>query len=112
MLVIRDAQMKVLAEPMDTRFFRALVRWMRSAWWEQTLGRPDQDLEREVRALAAHAASFGVRREDDVKAFVDLELRLGPGFEHKLSCAPSILGDATLSGEAKMALLRQRTEAR
>ncbi len=109
MLVIRDAQLRILAEQLDARFFRSLVEWARSAWWEQTMGRSQDDLDRWMRAIAARATGFGVRREDDVRAFVELEMGLGPCFERKMSFAMAVLGDPALSGGAKMALLRQRT---
>ncbi len=111
MLVIRDEQMHVFAEAFDARFFRDLVGWTRAAWFDQAVGRSDAVLERLLREAASRAVSFGVTREDDVRAFVDLELRLGPGFEHKLPYALGVLRDATLSGGAKVALLQQRSSA-
>lgn len=111
-LVIRDAQLSTFATPDDDAFFRALLAWVRDAWWEQTQGYTDAILEGWLRAVAARALRSGIRREPDVQAFVDLELRCGPEFERKLSFAPAILGDGTLPGGAKIALLRQRALGR
>ncbi len=107
-LAIRSEQLAALAAPFDDVFFAELVAWMRGKWWEQTLGRSDAQLDAWLRTVAQRALRSDIRRESDVRSFVDLELRHGPDFERKLAFAPAILRDDSLPGGAKMALLRQR----
>jgi len=111
MLVIRDEQLAVLAGALDRRFFDELAQWARATLWEQMLGRSPADVHAEVSAVAQRAIGYGVKRESDVRTFVDLEYTHGPRFEDKFHFARAVFEDATLPGSAKVALVQQRIES-
>ena len=111
MLVIRNEQLRALAEDADQRFFSGLATWARDAYWEQMTGKSAEQVEVEVREIASRALGYGIRGIDDVREFVALEYSRGPEFESKMPFAASILEDPAMPGRAKMPLLKQRMGA-
>ena len=117
MLRIRPEQVHTLAlarldGPDERSFLRELAHWARSAFWEQALGYSEDETLAQVRAVVVRALSYGLRRTEHVRAFVELELVHGPAFEAKSPYARRTLGDPRLPGGAKLALVRQRLEQR
>lgn len=88
MLVIRDAQMKVLARAVRRSFEGRLIRHL-----SETRGLPEERLEAELPATIQTAMDLGFVRECDVARFCEAMYRYagGPGIEGLPKVAQNIL---------------------
>ncbi|WP_248805425.1 hypothetical protein [Pseudomonas sp. MWU13-2100] len=80
MLLIRDSQMAILAQPVD---HAAALRIARAAieHWPQRLGKAcAEELVPRVLASMDEARKWGLRSEEDFMRLFNLELALGAGF--------------------------------
>ncbi len=108
MLIIRDAQLNVLAQEQLRQFERFLA--------EHLLNRfPGVEFTKDTHLLTAfvsegieRATSFGVVDRYDVRRFLEFRGEYGADF-HTLPWASKILGDKTLSGCGKMEQLDSYT---
>lgn len=113
MLVIRNAQMKVLEDASARAFERRMAKKVLE-------GRPDIE-EREgagaaaslARAAIEKADRYGIDMEDDVEALLALMLAHGVDFEVEgpLAWARSFLEDRGMSGRAKILAIRELLQA-
>ena len=85
-----------------------LVQWLKRRYPAQCSQLGDAELLAFVVAQRAQAASYEVKREDNVATFLDLAVMYGPGFPQQLWAADALA--SKLHGPDKMAILRARIE--
>src|SRR5579871_247194 len=113
MLVIRNTQMQALQEAVragiEDLLLRHIERNFQSRYLELTdQGKDEKQIRHLIHSAIERAVKYGVNAEPDVCRFVEMSVTIAPEFEllDEWRWAKAILDDNTMSGGAKMALIK------
>ena len=114
MLIIRKAQMDALTRAFAAGFEKAALADLRVQYPEKCAKLGDEECERLVRIGVAKAKSYGITREHDVSAYIDLTFEYSPDFDTtpELGWTRAVLRDPELTGTTKMTVITSRLEAK
>jgi hypothetical protein len=102
MLIIRDSQMRALAEREKRVFTEATTASVAARWPEQFARLGADGVGAAVRDAIARCEGYGIDEPDDVAAFVAVMFSLGDlEFDRRLPWAQSIVRDPRLDGALK-----------
>ena len=104
MLIIRDEQLEVFTNLLQTPFENRVMRRLRERFPRQTKALPGEKLREHVREQIARAKSYGLRSKRDICRYIDYTFVFSPDFDRspKTSWARAILCARKLSGAEKM----------
>ena len=102
--------MDAFAKAFVADFERAAVAELQDSYPERCEALGDAGCQKLVRYGVEKARSFGITKEYDVQAFVDLMFASSADFEMtpELGWTKAVLDEADLDGTTKMAVIRRR----
>jgi hypothetical protein len=108
-LIIRKAQMDALDASSREAFRERMLRHVAKDFPARAAELGPKGIRRLVDASIDKGPEYGIAGEDDLQAFLDLMIELGPGFDEEpaLAWAREILTRTSLSGQAKVELIRR-----
>lgn len=101
MLMIRDEQMKALADRRRRGFEDAMADYVRAKFFPAQYAASDESSRAFVRESVRLGKAFGIEQAYDLRRFIEFRAEYGENF-HRLEWAAPILNDATLSPCGKM----------
>ena len=114
MLYIRQAQMDAFTTAFVADFERAAVVELQEQYPERCEALGDGGCQKLVHYGVEKARGFGITKEYDVQAFVDLMFAYSADFElsPELGWTKAVLDEADLDGTTKMAVILRRVGGR
>jgi hypothetical protein len=110
-LKIREEQMKVFSEYMDSSFVKRAALHLRQENPEATATMTSAELDDFIQNGANRAAEHEFTREIEIGLFLELMLLFGVDFDDRLGWAQEILDNPDLTREDKMDVLREHRDA-
>ena len=109
MLIIRQAQMAALDAYSRDAFRERMLLHLTKDFPARAVELGPKGIRRLVDASIDKGADYRIASEDDLQAFVDLMVELGPEFDEEpaMDWARQILTRTSLSGQAKVELIRK-----
>ncbi len=113
MIVVRRAQMEVLARTALEPFVENVAAHLRRVWPAETAAMGEAALDALVRDAMVRASRWGIETEFDVGRFCDLMFLWSTDFDTRaeLPWVQEILGADGYDGRVKVDLLMERTKA-
>lgn len=107
MLIIRDKQMEAFRRNLQELYEKRMARRLQVRFPDQTQGWSDEELYDYVRFHTDRARSYGLKRESDLRRYLDFTFVLSPDFDRseETAWAKVILNARKLDGTEKMSRL-------
>ena len=105
MLKIREEQMDILAGYSLRQFVQQAVAHLEDTFADEVAALNRIPLEDFVSEMIDKAETFGIDTEEDVLAYIEFAVQLGPNFDTRYAWA-KVLSDPDLDGDEKVDLIR------
>jgi hypothetical protein len=112
MLIIRNEQIEAMSSYQVERFLTDCLDFKKQFWPETDSDLSAKELNEKVRKIVSKADGYGIKEEELVLRFLNLEYALGPDFDSsgQYDWVPGILADENINSLDKIEQLEEKAE--
>ncbi len=112
MLIIRKEQIEIMSTYQVKRFIKDCIEFKKQFWPETDIDLSEKELNEKIRKIVSTADGYGIKEEELVLRFLNLEYALGPDFDSsgQHDWVPGILADENINSLDKIEQLEGNVE--